>query len=144
MHNLTLTAGTVLTLAAAAALIPSTTHAQDLTPEPECTAQVSPAQVAAGAEAVRVSVSFSEDIGQVTGLEQEDDHGIDITAPTDVPRTSMAVGEPVPSPIQMGDDAMAWTLWLNTSEADEGTHSVVFVAGENRCTAELEVVVPTG
>lgn len=144
MQTLTLTTGAALTLAAAVALMPSNANAQDAIPDPECTAQVSPTQVEAGSEAVRVTVTLSEDIGHVTGVEQDDAHGIDIASPTDVPRAPMATGESAPTPIQMGDDETAWTFWLNTSEAEEGTHSVVFLAGENRCAAELEVVVPTG
>lgn len=143
MQNLTLTSGAVLTLAAAVALMPSNANAQDLMPDLECFAQVSPAQVEAGSEAVRVTVTFSEDIGKVTGVDQESSHGISIASPMDVPRTEMAAGAPTPTPIQMGDEATSWTFWLNTSEAEEGTHSVVFMAGENRCEAELEVV-PTG
>ncbi|MEX2471171.1 MAG: hypothetical protein WEA34_03270 [Gemmatimonadota bacterium] len=142
MQTLTLTSGAVLTLAAAVALMPSNANAQDM-PDLECTAQVSPAQVEAGTEAVRVTVTFSEDIGDVTGVDQASAHGISIASPMDVPRTEMAVGDETPTPIQMGDDATSWTFWLNTSEAEEGTHSLVFVAGENRCEAELEVV-PTG
>lgn len=143
MQTRTLTTGTVLTLAAAVALMPSKANAQDVTPDLECTAQVSPPQVQAGSEAIQVSVTFSEDIGHVTGVEEDNAHGIDIASPTDVPRAPMAAGEPAPTPIQMGDDELVWTFWLNTSEAEEGTHAVVFVAGENRCAAELEVV-PTG
>jgi hypothetical protein len=143
MQTLTLSTGTVLTLAAAVALMPSNANAQDIVPEMECTAQVSPAQIEAGSEAVQVTVTFSEDIGHVTGVDQENTHGIDIASPMDVPRAPMAAGDPAPTPIQMGDDERSWTFWLNTSEAEEGTHSLVFLSGENRCEAELEVV-PTG
>ena len=142
MQTLTLTSGAVLTLAAAVALMPSNANAQDI-PDLECTAEISPAQVEAGAEAVRVSVTFSEDIGDVTGVDEETSHGITIASPMDVPRAPMAAGDPAPTPIQMGDDELTWTFWLNTSEAEAGTHSLAFVAGENRCEAELEVV-PTG
>lgn len=141
---LTLSTGTALTLAAAVALVPSNVNAQDYMPEAQCSAQVSPAQIEAGSKAVRVTVTFSEDIGHVTGVEQENAHGIKIASPMDVPRADMATGEPPPTPIQMGDDQAGWTVWLNMSEADEGTHSLVFLAGENRCAGELEVVVPAG
>jgi hypothetical protein len=144
MQTRTLSTGTVLTLAAAVALMPSNANAQDnIMPELACTAQVSPSQIEAGSDAVRVTVTFSEDIGHVTGIEQESAHGIEIASPMDVPRAPMAAGDPAPTPIQMGDDDLSWTFWLNTSEAEEGTHSLVFLAGENRCEAELEVV-PTG
>lgn len=145
MHTLTRTTGTVLTLAAAVALMPSNANAQDATTtELACTAQVSPTQVEAGSEAVSVTVTFSDDIGLVTGLEQENAHGINIASAMDVPRAPMAAGGAAATAIQMGDDETAWTFWLNTSEAEVGTHSVVFVAGENQCAAELEVIVPTG
>jgi hypothetical protein len=144
MQILTLSTGTVLTLAAAVVLMPSNVNAQDYTPEAQCTAQVSPAEIEAGSKAVRVTVTLSEDIGQVTGVVEEDAHGIKIASPADVPRAEMATGEPAPTPIQMGDDRTAWTVWLNVSEADEGTHSLVFLAGESRCSGELQVVVPTG
>ncbi len=147
MQTLTLTSGAVLTLAAAVALMPSNANAQDITPDmttdAECTAEVTPAQIQAGAPAVRVSVTFSEDIGDVTGVDEANAHGISIASPMDVPRAEMAAGDEVPTPIQMGDDETTWTFYLNTSEAEEGTHPLVFVAGENRCEAELEVV-PTG
>lgn len=157
MQMLTRTTGTMLTLAAAVALIPLNANAQvqeQDTSDQECTAQISPAQVEAGSEAVRVTVTLSEDIGSVTGLEQtgleqtgleqEDAHGITLASPMDLPRTPMAAGDEVPTPVEMGADQSTWILWLNTSEAEEGTHSVFFVAGENRCAAELEIVVPTG
>jgi hypothetical protein len=144
MQTTTLTTGAVLTLAAAVALMPSNANAQDLMPDLECSAQVLPAQLQTGAEAVRVTVTLSEDIGHVTGVEEENAHGILVASPMDVPRAPMAAGEPAPTPIQMGDDETSWTFWLNTSEAEEGTQSIVFVAGENRCEAELEIVAPTG
>lgn len=140
----TLAAGTVLTLAAAVALMPSNVTAQDVPPDLECTAQISPAQIEAGSSAVRVTVTLSDDVGHVTGLEEENTHGIKVASPMDVRRAEMSTGEPAPTPIQMGDDGTTWTVWLNISEADEGTHSLVFLAGDNRCAGELEVVVPTG
>lgn len=144
MQNPIQTTSTMLALAAAVALMPASSSAQDVAlPDLECTAQVSPSQVEAGSKAVRVTVTFSEDPGRITGVEAENTHGIAIASPMDVPRADMAAGEPRPTPIQMGDDEASWTLWLNTSSVEEGTHSVVFVAGENRCTAELEVV-PAG
>ena len=145
MQTLTLTTGTVLTLAAALALVPPRANAQVMMPHLKCTAQVTPAQLEAGSKAVQVSATFSEAIGPVTGVEENEDngHGIRIASLKDVPRRSVAAGEPAPTPIQMGEDEMTWTFWLNTSEVEERTHSVVFVAGENRCTAELEIV-PTG
>lgn len=145
MQTFARTTGTVLTLAAAVALMPSNADAQEPVAEDmECTAQVSPAEIEAGSEAVRVAVTFSEDIGHVTDVEQENAEGISIASPSDLPREEMAAGEEAPTPIEMGDDGTTWTFWLNTSEAEEGTQSVVFLGGENQCTAELEVVDPTG
>lgn len=76
-------------------------------------------------------------------MDGRNDRGIIINSPMDVPRAPMAADHETPTPIQMDDEATSRTFWLNMSEAEEGTHSMVFVAGENRCEAELEVV-PTG
>jgi hypothetical protein len=144
MQTLTRATGSMLTLAAAVALMPSNANAQDIDSyDQECTAQVSPSQIEAGSEAVRVTVTFSEGIGDVTDVEQENADGITLASAMDVPRTEMAADE-APSPIEMGTDETTWTLWLNTTEAEEGTHEVYFVAGQNRCAAEVDVVVPAG
>jgi len=142
MQTLTQATGTMLTLAAAVALMPSNAIAQaPLMAETVCTAQVSPEEVEAGSEAVQVTVTFSQDIGRVTGVDSD---GITVASPMDVPRPTMAAEGHASTPIQMGDDETRWTFWLNTSVAEEGTHSLDFVAGEKRCEAKLEVVVPTG
>lgn len=145
MQTLTRTSGAMLTLAAAVALMPSSAEAQAPdTSDQECTAQVSPSEVEAGSEAVQVTVTLSDSVGNVTDVEQDNADGITLASPADIPRTEMAAGERPSSPIQMGSSETSWTLWLNTSEAEEGTHSVYFVAGQTRCEAELEVVVPAG
>jgi len=143
MQTLIRTTGAVLTLAAAVALMPSNANAQEpAVSDLDCTARVSPAQIKAGAEAVRVTVTFSEAIGRVTGVEQDNADGISIASPMDAARASSGTANPAPTSIQMGTHDTTWTVWLNTSVAEEGTHSVYFVAAEHRCAAEVEVVVP--
>lgn len=145
MQTLAQATGAMLTLAAAVALMPSSAIAQAPTPtatsDVACTAEVSPAQVETGSEAVQVTVTFSEKIGTVTQLESD---GITLASPMDVPRAPMAAEDQPRTPIHMGADETRWTFWLNTAEAEEGTHTLHFVAGSQRCEAELEVVVPTG
>lgn len=145
MKTLTRTSGAMLSLAAAVALMPASADAQAVdTSDQQCTAQVSPSEVEAGSQAVQVTVTLSDNIGNVTGVEQDNADGITLASVADIPRTEMAAGERPSSPIQMGSSESSWTLWLNTSEAEEGTHSVYFVAGETRCAAEIDVVVPVG
>lgn len=145
MQTLTRTSGAILSLAAAVAFMPSSAEAQARdTSSQECTAQVSPSELEAGSEAVQVTVTLSDSVGNVTDVQQENADGITLASPTDIPRTEMAAGERPSSPIQMGSSPTSWTLWLNTSEAEEGTHSVYFVTGQTRCAAEIDVVVPAG
>lgn len=136
--------GATLMLGAVAALVPSSATAQDAdtTDLRACTALVSPAQVPTGAQAVRVTVTLSRDAGPVTGVE-EGPEGIILASPEDVPRTEMAAGDEPPDPVWMDADGDTWTLWLNTSEAEEGTHALRFVAETSRCVGELEVI-PSG
>lgn len=54
-------------LAAALILIPTTLVGQE-GPEAQCTAEVSPAPVRAGADAVSVMATLSEDVGAVIGI----------------------------------------------------------------------------
>ena len=106
------------------------------------TALVSPAQVPAGAQAVRVTVTLSRDAGPVTGVE-EGPEGITLASPEDVPRTEMAAGDEPPDPVWMDADGDTWTLWLDTSDAEEGAHTLRFVAETSHCVGELEVI-PSG
>lgn len=127
---------------AAVAFAPSHVNAQEdaLELQQECTAQVSPAQVEAGAAAVMVSVTLSEDIGAVERVEAVGS-GITEASSDDIPRTEMATDEEAPKSILEGAAANTWTVWLNTTDAEAGTYPVTFVTTEGTtCTADLEIV----
>lgn len=104
---------------------------------PQCTAEVAPAQIEAGAPAVQLTVVLSEPVGEVTGLEAPES-GISVAAAGDLPRTEMAA-ETAPAPITLADQGNAWNIWLNTTQATPGTHEVTFTGTEGTCQAQITV-----
>jgi hypothetical protein len=104
----------------------------------ECTATITPAQVQAGQQAVRLNVSFSEEVGELTRL-QAADSGIMLAEARDLPRTDLAANAPAPRPIAMGEQRNTWTVYVNTEDARPGAHRVTFVGAEGGCTAQITV-----
>jgi hypothetical protein len=104
---------------------------------PPCTAEVLPAEIAAGTNAVRLTVALSADVGEVGSMEAAEASGVAVAAPNDLPRIPLATE--APQPIAAGEGDNTWTVWVNTSDADPGTHEVTFVGPEGRCTADLTV-----
>lgn len=125
------------TLAFAFALGFSPVTAQEPEAAPQCTAEVAPAQIEAGAPAVQLTVVLSEDVGEITGLEAPQS-GLAVATPGDLPRTDMAA-DARPEPIKLAEQGNAWTVWLNTTEAQSGTHEVAFTASEGTCRAQITV-----
>jgi hypothetical protein len=115
----------------------SPVSAQEQDAAPQCTAEVAPAQIEAGAPAVQLTVALSEDVGEITGLEAPES-GISVAAPGDLPRTEMAA-ETAPQPIALADQGNAWTIWLNTTQAAPGTHEVTFTGTDGTCQAQVTV-----
>jgi hypothetical protein len=128
-------------LAAALILMPTTLVGQEIPelPQQQCTAELSPAAVPAGSDAVRIMATLSEDVGAVTGVEGTEESGIAMASPMDMPRTEMAVAGGQPQPIQMGAGENAWALWLNTSGAEPGDHRIRIIADGGVCEAPLSI-----
>lgn len=141
MQTLTKTGLSALALVAALAIVPADITAQDqpLDAPAACTAEVQPQQVAAGSNAVPVTVTVSEPIGPVTGVNAAEDSGIQLATAADLPRTEMAAGEEQPQPIRMGEGENTWIVWLNLAEAQPGSHELTFTSTQGECTADLEV-----
>jgi hypothetical protein len=139
MQNLTRILG-ALAVTAAVMAVPDGVSAQVDESAPACSAEVAPTEVAAGANAVRVTVTLSEDIGAVASIETSEDSGLALAAATDLPRVPLATEQPSVITPAMGEHA--WTVWVNTSESEPGTHEVTFIGPEGRCTADLTVTAP--
>jgi hypothetical protein len=144
MQNITRILGG-LAVAAAFVGTPHDVTAQVATPAapaaaPVCTAEVLPAEIAAGVTAVRLSVVLSEDVGNVTSMEAAEGSGITVSAPADLPRVPLATEEPQAIAAGIGENT--WNVWVNTNEVDPGTHAVTFIGPEGRCTADLTVTAP--
>lgn len=141
MQTLTKTGLSALALVAALAIVPADITAQDqpIGGEQACTVEFQPQQVAAGSNAVPVTITVSEPIGPVTGLNADEMSGIKLATAADLPRTEMAAGEEQPQPIRMGEGENTWIVWLNLAEAQEGTHELSFTSTQGECAGSLEV-----
>jgi len=123
-----------LAVAAALVVVPAQVDAQD------CTAQLSPSQIEAGSDAVLLTVTLSEAMSAVESIDAGES-GIEEASSEDIPRTAMSAEDEEPSAIQQGEDQSSWTVWLNTADAEAGTHPLTFVTSDGtQCTAEVEVV----
>lgn len=122
---------------AAFAAAPAGLNAQD--PSPQCEATIAPGQLSVGETATRVTISMSLPIGPIMGIEASEGSGIALSSPADLPRTQLAAGEGPPRPIRMGDAPNTWDVWLNLSEAEEGTHEIMFQSESGTCSAEITI-----
>lgn len=149
MQTLTRILGGGLAVATALVALPLGLSAQDapITPDAPaapsaqvCTAQVTPAEIEAGAPAVQLTVAMSAAVGEVESLEAHSG-GIAVASPQDLPRIELAADE-APAPITLdaeADEDNTWKVWVTTNEAEPGTHQVTFIGSEGRCTADVTV-----
>jgi hypothetical protein len=140
-----------LGLALAVALVALPTHvAAQATPEPQqqqptdlqqeaCSAQLMPVQVEAGEAATQVTITVSQPIGEVTGVEAPEGSGIRLASAADLPRTPLAAPDEAPEPIRMGDAANTWIVYLNLADAEAGQHELTFNSSRGDCTAQITV-----
>lgn len=112
----------------------------------ECTVEFAPPEVETGKAAVQLTAAFSSDIGVVRELYAPEGSGIALAAPEDLAMVQMARGETEegeeaaePQPIVMVGGTNQATIWLNTQDAQPGTHQVTLKGATGDCTAELTV-----
>lgn len=130
-----------LALVLPAAFLPQVGSAQ-VEEEPEeplvCTAQTE-VTVAPGQSAVSVTFTLSEDIGPILGVESSES-GLLVADPADLPRVDMANPEATPQPIQISNEAENTVIvWLNSADAQEGTHEFWLVSEGARCASTITV-----
>lgn len=111
---------------------------------PQCMAEIDVEAIPAGEAAVAVTFTLSEDVGAITGVESPAS-GLAIAAPEDLPRVDMANEDvPAPEPIQMSSEAVnTFIVYLNTAQAQEGTHDLWLIGEQGRCASQV-VVQPAG
>ena len=125
----------LLGLALAAAVVALPVEAQDRPQQPQqqqqqqaCTIQ--PAQVQAGSEAERVTVTLNRPGAEITGLEAPEGSNIELASEENIPRTPLAgADQPRPEPISMGEAENQWVVYLNLSDAEAGSHELTFTLG---------------
>lgn len=107
---------------------------------PQCMAVIDVEAIPAGEAAVAITFTLSEDVGAITGIESPES-GLAIAAPEDLPRVDMANEDaPAPEPIQMSNDAEnTFTVYLNSAQAQEGTHDLWLIGEQGRCASQVVV-----
>jgi hypothetical protein len=114
--------------------------AQEETQPQQCTATAAPTEVEAGQAAIRVTFTFSEEIGAVTELKAPEESGIKLAVPEDLPRQDMANPDLPPKPIEMSQEGASEAyIWLNTGEAVEGSYEIALTGAQGSCMAHLTV-----
>lgn len=120
----------------ALAIVPGALSAQ----EAQCTAEVNPAEIEAGQKAVQVTVALSAPAAASVELAAPAESGLSLAAPADIPRSEMAAEEEAPQPIELAaEGGNQVTLWLNTENAEPGTHEFTLEGGENACTGQITI-----
>lgn len=134
--------GIVAAMALTLAFHPGPVQAQEQEggAQQECTAELSPKQIAPGQAAVPVEARLSEDVGVVSSFRAAEESGLALASPEDFAKEKMTREEgEQPEPIQMADQGNRAQIWLNTAEAETGQHAVVLEGASGRCTAQLTV-----
>jgi type 1 fimbria pilin len=134
----------VLAPAIALALIATATNAQQAqapgqAPAAQCTAQATPAEVATGQAAVKLSFTLSAPIGAVSGVEAPEGSGIALAAATDIPREGMANPAEQPRPIDLAADTNTLTLWIKTAGVQAGEFPLKLQGENGSCTVTVTV-----
>lgn len=133
-----------LALALSAVLAPEAADAQERVPtgeEQECTATLTPESVQSGQPAVSVTARLSGSVGEVDGFDGGES-GVELAEQDDIPMREMTreEGEDEPQPIQTTRGAQSEvSLWLNTEDAEGGSHQVKLEGDDGECTANLSV-----
>lgn len=132
-----------LVLAVGIVVAPAALDAQEAEgPGEECSAEPTPSTIQSGRAVVGVIVSFPRDIGKVTTVETPEESELRLATPEELQEVDLAARETegeAPRPIQMNGEENAATVWLNTSEADRGTHRIALKAEAGVCTAEIDI-----
>jgi hypothetical protein len=129
-----------IALAAALVGLPASLMAQQPGQQQQeaCTARISPTQLAAGEAATQVTITVSQPIGEVTGVDGGES-GITLAEASALPRTPLAGPDDRPTPIRMGDSEGQWIVYLNTTEAEAGQHELAFRSERGACTGQIAV-----
>lgn len=134
-------------LAAALTLVPLTLMSANLSAQAKaaatqaCVAHVLPMSIPAGLTASRLTVTLSRSVGDVTEFTPDEQSGIKLADPTDLPKADMSREGAAPKPIEMSNDAQSRvTVWLNTKDAKTGEYHFTMQGATGTCAGTLKVV----
>lgn len=121
-------------------IVPATLNGQEAEQPAECTAEASPSNLLPGHPAIKVLVALSAPVGSDVGFAVHRDSGLELTDPRDIPGTELSAGQGVPPSIQVSsEDGTEVTLWLNTENAEPGSHELTLESGERACAGHIRI-----
>ena len=106
---------------------------------PQCTAKATPAEVAAGQAAVKLTFELSSSIGAVSGVEAPEGSGIALAAAADIPREGMANPTEAARPIELAADTNTLTLWIKTAGVQAGEFALTLQGQNGTCSGTVTV-----
>jgi hypothetical protein len=104
-----------------------------------CTAKATPAEVATGQNAVKLTFALSAPIGAVSGVQAPEGSGIAVAAATDIPREALANADQAARPIELAADTNTLTLWIKTAGVKAGEFPLTLRGANGTCTGTVTV-----
>ena len=109
------------------------------TPAAQCTAKATPAEVATGQAATKLTFELSSPIGNVSGVEAPEGSGIALAAAADIPRDALANPAQPPRPIELAAETNTVTLWIKTAGVQAGEFDLKLQGQDGTCTGKVTV-----
>jgi hypothetical protein len=133
----------VLAPAIALAFFVTGAHAQQpaaaATPAAQCTAKATPAEVATGQAAVKLTFELSSPIGAVSGMEAPEGSGIQVAAAADIPREGLSNPTEQARPIELATETNTLTLWIKTAGVQAGEFALNLRGQNGTCSGTITV-----
>jgi hypothetical protein len=104
-----------------------------------CTAKATPAEVATGQNAVKLTFALSAPIGAVSGVEAPEGSGLAVAAATDIPRQGLANADQQARPIELAAETNTLTLWIKTAGVKAGEFPLKLQGANGTCTGTVTV-----
>jgi hypothetical protein len=105
----------------------------------QCTAKATPAEIATGQNAVKLTFALSAPIGAVSGIEAPEGSGIALAAAADIPREGLANPTDQVRPIALAAETNTVTLWIKTAGVKAGAFDLKLTGQNGTCTGSLTV-----
>jgi hypothetical protein len=105
----------------------------------QCTAKATPAEIATGQNAVKLTFALSSPIGAVSAVEAPEGSGIALAAAAEIPREGLSNPADQGRPIELAAETNTVTLWIKTAGVKAGAFDLKLQGQNGTCTGSLTV-----